>query len=179
MEQRKGKVIIHSSGGTATKGSNTYKLTLPSVWMKEMGISEQDREVELFFDGNTISISKHLEPSQLIVDKIANGDSFKKISYYDGNTCCTTIYIDMDARILRVKNHTNNLTKTAFGKNLTPTWDDLEQFLEERCIPRQRAGLREYLEAIGVDEYDPWRIIEKTEGRMAEDDQWIKIEVIG
>lgn len=179
MEQRKGNVIIHSSGGTATKGSNTYKLTLPSAWVKEMGISEQDREVELFFDGKTISVAKHLEQQELLLDKLAKGDSITKLSYYDGDVCCTTIYVDMVDRMVRVRNHTDNLTKTAFGKKLTPSWDDLQQFLEERCIPRQRAGLREYLEAIGVEEYDPWSIIQKTEGRMAEDNQWIKIEVIG
>ena len=51
-------------------------------------------------------------------------------------------------------------------------------FLEDRCIPRSRAGLREYLEAIGVDKYDPLEIIQKTEGRMSEDNQWLKVEEI-
>ena len=65
--------------------------------------------------------------------------------------------------------------KTAFGNNPHPTWDDFQAFLEERCIPRQRAGLREYLEAIGVAEYDPLQIIQKTKGRMAEDQQWLEV----
>ena len=52
---------------------------------------------------------------------------------------------------------------------------DFQAFLEERCIPRQRAGLREYLEAIGVAEYDPLQIIRKTQGRMAEDQQWLEV----
>ena len=47
--------------------------------------------------------------------------------------------------------------------------------LEERCVPRQRAGLREYLEVIGVGEYDPLEIIRKTAGRMAEDSQWLEL----
>ena len=34
------------------------------------------------------------------------------------------------------------------------------------------------LETIGVEEYDPVEIIKKTEGRMAEDEQWIRIEVL-
>lgn len=42
-----------------------------------------------------------------------------------------------------------------------PSWLDFLNFLEERCIPRDRAGLREYLETIGVDEYDPIEIIQK------------------
>ena len=53
---------------------------------------------------------------------------------------------------------------------------DYEVFLAERCVPRARAGLREYLEAIGVSEYDPLAIIRKTAGRMAEDDQWLTVE---
>jgi len=51
-------------------------------------------------------------------------------------------------------------------------------FMEERCISKGRAGLREYLEAIDLDEYDPWEIVKKTQGRMAEDQQWIEIEIL-
>jgi len=36
-----------------------------------------------------------------------------------------------------------------------------EEFLEERCIPRSRAGLREYLETLVLEEYDPVEIIKK------------------
>lgn len=42
--------------------------------------------------------------------------------------------------------------------------------------PESRAGLREYLEAIGLEEYDPLEIIRKTAGRMAEDQQWLEVE---
>jgi hypothetical protein len=31
---------------------------------------------------------------------------------------------------------------------------------------------------LGLDEYDPLAIIEKTGGRMAEDQQWLTIEVL-
>lgn len=44
-----------------------------------------------------------------------------------------------------------------------------------RCFPRSRANLKEILRDIGVDSYDPLQIIEKTDGRMAEDKQWIEI----
>ncbi len=50
--------------------------------------------------------------------------------------------------------------------------------MESRCIPRTRAGLREYLETIGVDRYDPLEIIRKTQGRMAEDDLWLTVEEV-
>lgn len=53
-------------------------------------------------------------------------------------------------------------------------------FDEVQEMPRALTsyGLREYLEALGLDEYDPVTIIEKTGGRMAEDQQWLTIEVL-
>ena len=178
MERRHGKIIIHASGGTAGKGANTYKLTLPSIWMKEMGINEFDREVELSFDGNAITIAKHLSAEEFIAAKKEQGHSLLKLSYLDGDTLCSTIIADETEHSLCIENHVGHVIKTAFGNNLLPTWVDFQSFLEERCIPRTRAGLREYLETIGVEEYDPVEIIKKTEGRMAEDSQWLKIEVL-
>lgn len=176
MEIRHGKIIAHASGGTAGKDSNTYKITLPSLWIKEMNLSENEREVELSFDGSRITIEKKLTFDEYIESQKAKGHTLKKLTYYNDKNLCTTIIIDITEKKLRAKNHTENIIKTAFGKNVAPTWDDLQGFLEERCIARSRAGLREYLETIGVDEYDPIEIIKKTKGRMAEDSQWIEIE---
>lgn len=178
MERRLGKIIIHASGGTAAKGANTYKLTLPSVWVKDMGINESGREVELSFDGNTITIARRLSVDEFVSAKRELGHALVKLLYFDREELCTTIIADNTERVLCIENHTDRVIKTAFGNNLVPTWEDLRHFLEERCIPRARAGLREYLETIGVEEYDPMEIIKKTEGRMAEDEQWIRIEVL-
>lgn len=178
MERRLGKIIKHASGGTAAKGASTYKLTLPSAWVKEMGISEFNREVELSFDGHAITIAKRLSAEEFINAKKEQGHALLRLSYFDGDALCSTIIADKTERRICVENHVDHIIKTAFGNNLLPTWDDFQKFLEERCIPRARAGLREYLEAIGVEEYDPIEIIKKTEGRMAEDGQWIKIEVL-
>lgn len=48
--------------------------------------------------------------------------------------------------------------------------------MDERCVPCARLGLREYLDVIGVTEYDPLEINRKTKGCMAEDEQWLEIE---
>ena len=64
---------------------------------------------------------------------------------------------------------------SAFGVNRKPTWDDLQIFLKDRCVPQERDGLKYYLSDLGLDCYDPLAIIRKTEGRMAEDSCWIKI----
>ena len=178
METRQGKIIIHASGGTAGKNASTYKLTLPSAWMKAMGITETDREVALSFDGKNITVNRPMTEDVFARAKSVLGHDLLKLSYYDGTALCTTIVVDLTEQTLCLKNENVPVLKTAFGNNPAPNWADLQHFLEERCIPRTRAGLREYLESIGVEEYDPLAIVRKTEGRMAEDDQWMKIEVI-
>ena len=99
----------------------------------------------------------------------------KQIIFYDKDKPCTRIYADFTLQTITAENLTDNIIKTAFGVKLKPTWDDFLDFLEERCIPRQRGGLREYLDVLGIDEYDPFQIIQKTKGRMAEDQQWLEI----
>lgn len=46
MEERKLKVIFSKDG----RGSTNTKITLPISWVKSMGISPEDREVELNYD---------------------------------------------------------------------------------------------------------------------------------
>ena len=178
VDKRIGNIIIQTPGGTAAKGSKTYKVSLPSSWIKELGIDAEDRQVELSFDGKTITISKRLTLSEFISQKSKAGHRLLQFSYYDGDILYSLIAADYTDQTLCAENDVSDVIKTAFGNNEIPTWDDFQNFLEERCIPRARAGLREYLEALGLDEYDPLEIIKKTSGRMAEDNQWIKIKVI-
>ncbi len=178
MEKRIVNVIIQSPGGTAAKNSNTYKLSLPSSWVKEMGISEEDRQVEIRFDGSSIAITKKLDMQAFIQNAKSNGHEIVALSYFDNQTLCTKIAADYPEKAICVENYVPNVLKTAFGNNQEPMWEDYLSFLEERCIPKSRAGLRDYLDAIGVEEYDPLEIIKKTAGRMAEDQQWIRVEVL-
>ena len=178
MEKRLGNIIIQTPGGTAAKGSSTYKVSLPSSWIKELGIAAERRQVELCFDGKTITISKRLTLPEFISQKSKAGHAILQFFYYDGDILCSLVAADFTDQTLCAENYVSDVIKTAFGNNEVPTWNDFKNFLEERCIPRARAGLREYLEALGLDEYDPLEIIKKTSGRMAEDNQWIKIKVI-
>lgn len=57
-----------------------------------------------------------------------------------------------------------------------PDFAQYEEFLESRCFPRSRDKLKLELKKLDLPFYDPLMIIEKTEGRMAEDDFWIRIE---
>lgn len=178
MEKRIVNVIIQTPGGTAAKNSNTYKLSLPSSWIKEMGISEDDRQVELKFDGTSITISKKLSMQEFVHRAKESGREILLLFYYDDDILCTKIAVDYSEKAICVENFVTNVLRTAFGNNQDPTWEDYQLFLEERCIPRTRAGLRDYLDEIGVDQYEPIDIIKKTSGRMAEDQQWIKVEVL-
>lgn len=178
MEQRIAKVNFSAAGGTAGVGAKTCKVTLPSSWLAQLEIDGEHRQVELCFDGEKISIVPYLDFERFTAAKKNRNHALFRISFYDDDRLCSTILADFTDQTLRVKNESVSLIKTAFGKNEVPTWEDLRCFLEERCVPHARSGLREYLDAIGVLEYDPLEIIRKTKGRMAEDAQWIEIEEI-
>lgn len=169
MERRIAKVNISAAGGTASKGSKTCKITLPSLWLAELGINEANREMEMSFDGAQIIIAPYLDFDSFAAAKKTLGHRLCTLRFYDDQKLCSTIIADYTDQTLRVRNEDVELIKMAFGKRERPTWEDYESFLEERCIPRERAGLREYLAVIGVSEYDPMLIIPKTQGRMAED----------
>ena len=178
METRLGRITASKAGGTAGSGSKTYKLSLPSSWVSAMGFSDDGGRVILSFDGDAIIIQPQQSVKQYRASRLASGHELLEIRYYNGEDLCTLICADRTVKDLRAENYTDNLVKTAFGKNLLPSWVDLEAFLEERCIPRQRAGLREYLEMLGLDEYDPLAIIAKTQGRMAGDNQWMEVHEV-
>ncbi len=177
MERRKAKVIVSNAGGTAAKGSKTYKVSIPSAWVNEMGIDEA-RDIELVFDRNSIVINKPLTTEEYVSGKKAKGHSLIKLSFYDRDTLCSVIFADFIDKTFAFDNYINNAVKLPFGNNSTPVWEDFKSFLSERCIPKERSGIREYLETIGVAEYDELEIIKKTKGRMAEDSQWIETEEI-
>lgn len=176
MERRIANLIVGKAGGTAGKDSKTYKVSIPSKWVAELGLA--DSKMEISFDGERILISPHLSMDKFLESKKSLGHRLMKLEFYDKESLCTKIIADFMDETLSVENTTEYIVKTAFGKNEVPTWEDFQNFLEERCVPRSRSGIREYLETIGVEEYNPIEIIKKTSGRMAEDNQWIKLEVI-
>ncbi len=176
MEKRLAKIIVGKSGGTAGKNSKSYKISLPTKWVDSLNLTEQN--VELNFDGNKIVITPLYSFNEFLELKSRIGHKLIVFKFYDNKTLCTEICADYTDYTLSVQNEAVDVIKTAFGKNYCPTWIDFQSFLNERCIPQSRSGIREYLEAIGLEEYDTLEIIKKTSGRMAEDNQWIEIEKI-
>lgn len=89
---------------------------------------------------------------------------------------CTIIDVDERERKVRVYNYTKDYALRAFGRVEKPSFEQYEEFLESRCFPRSRDKMKLILKDLDLPFYDPLMIIEKTQGRMAEDNFWIKIE---
>lgn len=55
MEARNMNIIFNKAGS----GSISTKLNIPMLWIKQMGISQDNRKVILEFDGDNIVIKKY------------------------------------------------------------------------------------------------------------------------
>ncbi len=99
-----------------------------------------------------------------------------RLWYFYQNTVCTIIDVDIVNQRVAIKNYNNNMMYRAFGRNEHPTFADYEEFLRSRCFPEERDKMKLMLRELDIPFYDPLMIIEKTEGRMAEDDFWIRID---
>lgn len=89
---------------------------------------------------------------------------------------CTIIDVNELTKEIRITNYTDNAMFKAFGIIENPDYGMYLEFLKSRCFPETRDKLKLVLRDMNLPFYDPFMIIEKTEGRMAEDDFWIKIE---
>lgn len=99
-----------------------------------------------------------------------------RLFYMYNQMICTLIDVDIKKRDILIKNYTNKIMFRAFGINEHPTFDDYLDFLKSRCFPKTKDKLEIILSDLNIPFYDPFLIIEKTKGKMAEDDFWIKIE---
>ena len=99
-----------------------------------------------------------------------------RLWYMCGNEICTVIDVDELNRKVEIKNFTSNFIYKAFGNNEKPNFEQYKEFLEARCFPRDRDKMKLILQDLELPFYEPMLIIEKTQGRMAEDDFWIKVE---
>ena len=86
MDHRNAKVNISAAGGTAAKNSKTCKVTLPTIWLEEMGITEKHREVELTFNGTTITLSRRPSGSDFAEQQQALGHEIRVLRFYDSDT---------------------------------------------------------------------------------------------
>lgn len=53
-------IIMGKAGGTAGKNSVNYKISLPADMVKELGVTQDDKAVLVFFENGRIIIEKKL-----------------------------------------------------------------------------------------------------------------------
>lgn len=58
IETRKAKASMGSPGGNASKASSYYRVNIPPLWAKQIGITAEDRDILLRFNGEKILIEK-------------------------------------------------------------------------------------------------------------------------
>ena len=128
--------------------------------------------------GPIVTLEKILSEDPSIAEKLSVPKKMYPIRlwYMHKQEVCTILDVDERNRRIRIQNYTNNYIFRAFGREEKPTFEQYEEFLESRCFPRSRDKMKLILKDLDLPFYDPMLIIEKTQGRMAEDDFWIRIE---
>ena len=54
MEERKAKILFNKTGNKSV----TTRITLPVTWVRELGATQEDRDVIICLKGNKITIKK-------------------------------------------------------------------------------------------------------------------------
>lgn len=99
-----------------------------------------------------------------------------RMTYMWRHRPCTVIDVDFLRQNLTIHNQTDDVLHRAFGTNDSPAWEDLDVFLRERCFSENRGDAKQLLQKLGLGGYDPLQIVEKTHGRTADDDMWLRFQ---
>lgn len=75
MNIRKAKLVVTKGGS----GSSTFRATLPTSWIREMGLDEETRDLILLFDGKKITVLKEEEEMQEILVDIGPYEKLKML----------------------------------------------------------------------------------------------------
>lgn len=152
---------------------------LASGRKKALSNNDVELAIKMQQQGKTTKqIAEHFSVSRQTISKYLNkpltDDYVMRIDFMYKQKVCTEIYVDYMHKKIKIVNRTNDIMKRAFGINEFPSFEDYEDFLADRCLPKARAMRRTILSRIGIDSYDPIQIVEKTNGRTAEDNQYLK-----
>ena len=98
MERRLARINSSTAGGTAGTGAKTHKVTLPSRWLQAMGITDENRQVELTFDGQQIVITKVVTIEEFYDEKKAQSHCVKTLKFWNGDIC----FVRQSWQILRI-----------------------------------------------------------------------------
>ena len=164
-----------------TRIAQTYKLKNPRKAGRKKKFTAEDVQAirALIENGMTVNdVAERFKTSRQIIGKYLNQKPSNgytlRITYMYHQHPCTVIDVDFLNQRVIVQNKTKDILHRAFGVVEHPTWDDFELFLKDRCFPSTRGDAKEILKDLQLTSYDPLQIAEKTKGRTAEDDMWIK-----
>ncbi len=149
---------------------------------KQKFTKEEIEKIEkLLQKGMTMNeVAKKYNTSRQIIDKYVNRPPQRgytlRMTYMHGQNPCTIIDVDFLNEKVAIKNRTDDILHRAFGVVENPTWKQFEEFLEDRCFPRTRGNIKSILRDLNLDSYDPLQIVEKTKGRTADDNLWLKFK---
>jgi hypothetical protein len=151
---------------------------------KKFKHEDVERMRELRADGVPMQeIANRYGTSRQIVSKYLNqapedGYTMRMTLMYQ-NRPCTAIDVNFLQNKIKIQNYTKDILHRAFGIKEDPTWEDFYVFLQDRCFPKTRGNVKTVLAGLGLQDYDPLQIVEKTNGRTAEDDLWLKFQYYG
>ena len=164
-----------------TKIAQIYREKNPRKAGRKKKFTAEDvqRIRSLLENGMTMQeVAKRFNTSRQVIGKYLNEKPAEgytlRMTYMYQQHPCTIVDVDFLNQRIMVQNKTNDMLHRAFGVVEHPTWDDFETFLKERCFPATRGNAKEILKQLQLTSYDPLQIVEKTRGRMAEDDMWLK-----
>ena len=145
---------------------------------KRLGLTQEDFARFANVSKKTVELINILRDRPQIEEekKIPKRRTSLRLSYMFRDELCTVIDVDEINRSVEIVNYSRHLLKRAFGKIEKPSYQQYEEFLESRCFPPTRDKMKLVLREYDIPFYDPMMIIERTEGRMAEDDFWIRVE---
>ena len=136
MEKRKANIIFGKSGGNASRNSYNCKISIPKTWVDRMGVNIDNREVELAFDGDRITIQNKPVVNKWKVQEVAffwmqmykNHESIPFYNFKDNIIMgdeLANLGFEMDC----VKSYCDT-----FGEMRMPDIDELKHFLPEMNI---------------------------------------------
>ena len=158
-----------------------YKEKTPRKAGRKKKFTAEDVQTirSLMEDGMTVNeVAERFQTSRQVIGRYLNEkpaeDYTLRMTYMYQQHPCTIIDVDFLNQRVMVQNKTKDMLHRAFGVIEKPTWNDFELFLKERCFPATRGNAKEILKELQLTSYDPLQIVEKTRGRTAEDDMWLK-----
>ena len=148
---------------------------------KKFTTADARQMMELLGKGYTVNeIAARFQTSRQVISKYINMPPSEKFPLRI--TCMykqhptTIICVDFINERIKIQNRTPDVLHRAFGVIEAPTWEDFNYFLKERCFPATRGNVKQLLRQMQIGGYDPLQIAEKTAGRMAADNLWLKFD---